>query len=429
MVAIRLLLLLSAAQEDVQKQIDELKQEVQALRQERSESGDLRTHFKNGFTFESGDGAFKGSIGGRIQADLRFFLDGEEPLNPAERRADTVYIRRARLGIRGTFYEEFSFKVEAGFGQGAAGLRDAFVNWRPMKEFAFRAGQMKEPFSMEELTSTRFIDMIEYSLIHRLVPARDLGVAVHGVLFDDVLQYEVGFYGGAGINLRTDENDDKDVAARVVVRPLVHEESMWARGLQFGAAVTHGNQEAPPGDIRTASTNLEWLDYVPTIDADGARTRVGLELAWLVGPFGLKAEYHSMSQRLDAPTLSAETIGYDGFYIIATYWVTGEDETFGRPKVAEPLTDGGPGAWELGLRFSSLDVENDIFGSGFATRPDSTDGIDELVFGVNWWPIQNARVSFNYVHTWLNNPITVGRLGMDRMDSEDAVLMRFQIDF
>ncbi|MGI8853865.1 MAG: porin [Methyloceanibacter sp.] len=52
---------------------------------------------------------------------------------------------------------------------------------------------------------------------------------------------------------------------------------------------------------------------------------------------------------------------YDGWYVEANWFLTGESQTYqkgviGRPKVKNPVFKGGYGAWQLAGRYDVLDL-------------------------------------------------------------------------
>ena len=69
----------------------------------------------------------------------------------------------------------------------------------------------------------------------------------------------------------------------------------------------------------------------------------------------------------------------------------------------------GPGAWELALRYSTIDLDDDVILGG---------ELDVWALGANWHINPNTRVMFNYVAPHLDGVGTAG-----------AFVTRFQIDF
>jgi phosphate-selective porin OprO/OprP len=120
----------------------------------------LKGRFRDGFTFESGDKQHSISVTGRVQADYRSFSENSTNANSA----NTFDVRRAYLGVSGKFYTDWTFDVTADFAQSTSPQLDVgWLNYGRFQGLQARAGQFKMPFSLEELTSSRFIDFQERS--------------------------------------------------------------------------------------------------------------------------------------------------------------------------------------------------------------------------------------------------------------------------
>jgi phosphate-selective porin OprO/OprP len=72
---------------------------------------------------------------------------------------------------------------------------------------------------------------------------------------------------------------------------------------------------------------------------------------------------------------------------------------------------GGRGAWQVAARCSCLDLDDGP----------SSDQVDDVTLGVNWYLSPNARVTLNYIHSW------VDAAGGD--EAADIALLRFQVDW
>lgn len=440
--------------EELERQVRLLMEEVEKLKKERAEAPpakpaekptDVGFEFKDGLKFESADGNFKGHIGGRVIEHARVSLDRPDDTTAGDRRPDGFFVRQARLEMSGLFYKQFEFKVQMDAPTAAAAdggtLQDGYIGWVPMKEFNLRFGQFKEPFSQEEITSTRFIDFVDRSVLNRLVPGRDIGIMVHGNLFEAAcdLHYEVAVFNGSGRAI-FDTDDEKDVAARLQAYPLKSIDSDWTKGLRVGVAGTVGSadQESAYPDYVVPDTTTRWLDVDATVLNKGARERLGFEMAWNIGPVGLRGEYATRSSEVRETTagvIRKDRIRDEAWYAAATWLVTGEAKPMdGRVAPAEPfdVEAGTWGAFELALRYAMSRTDDDIFANGFATgsvgtATDNTDRIDSLTAGFNWYLSRNFRFSFNWVHNWFADDVLFG--AVEREDEEDVMMMRFQIDF
>lgn len=400
--------------------------------------------FRDGLKFKSADDNFTLDLGGRVIVQSRTFT--------SENAGDSTFFNRETyLQAEGTFYKQWGYRVQydiapvaGGFANenGSARLREGWVDWRKYPAFGLKAGLWKEPFSVQQLSSSAFIDLIERSAMDRLTPSYDVGVAAYGKPWDPYLSYEVGVFNGNGYNTR-DNNDDKDVAARIVLKPFGASEDKWAKGLQLGLGFTEGNCEGTFGNISSPSTGTSFLQTAAATQARGGRTRWGGDLVYAVGPFRLMGEYvmSEIELRSRQATLAAQRsqeIKFDSWYVQALYVLTGEEALMARRKPATRfLEEGGWGQWEIALRYGRFDVEDSIFdtvaagGQAIATKTGgtrSTGGLDEYAIGLNWWANPNVRVSLNWVRNEFDDKVGFGT-GVNAIDSEDAVLLRFQLDF
>jgi phosphate-selective porin len=186
-------------------------------------------------------------------------LAGIERVKPFLRSADDNFrflIRRARLNLDGRFYRWIGFRIEAEFTEGV-GLKDAYLDLAFLPEARLRLGQFKVPFSLEELTSSLFIDFVERSIINTLAPMRDRGIMLYGDLMQGAISYYLGGFNGTGEDT-SDNNGDKDLAFRLAFAPFRSSDSFWLKGLQFAGDVTWGNEDSstsPPGQTGARTPN------------------------------------------------------------------------------------------------------------------------------------------------------------------------------
>lgn len=136
----------------------------------------------------------------------------------------------------------------------------------------------------------------------------------------------------------------------------------------------------------------------------------GAEAAMVYGPFSLQGEFmHAATNTLDSMDPS-----FSGFYVMASYFLTGENRAykgglFSRVKPKRNFGAGGPGAWELAARYSRVDLtDGDIEGGE----------LDDVSVGLNWYLNPNTRFMFGYVHA-----------DLDAVGEADMFQMRAQVDF
>lgn len=181
---------------------------------------------------DSGDQKGKGRIPMEVQARL-YGLYSWQNLDDAEAKHG-FSLERARLEFTFTPAKWVEAVVEAALDdvddQGTPDdlLRDAFVDLKPRRWFAVRAGQFKKPFSLMELKSKGKLPVITRGLSNDFLVrdlgygGRDVGVALGGRLKSPLgLEWMLGVFNGAGANrLEDDTSGAKDAAGRLEVEPL-----------------------------------------------------------------------------------------------------------------------------------------------------------------------------------------------------------------
>ena len=268
-------------------------------------------------------------ITGQIQADYRDFV------NAADRTdIDTFLARRARLGIEATMLNYYEFRLLPDFGGASPTITDAYLNIHYWDALQFEAGKFKQPLSYEQLIQDRYVPTMERSMIDQLVPARDEGVMIHGrKLLEDRLDYGVAVSNGE-INGNTDTNNHKDLNGRIAIRPF-NDPERWEvlRRLQFGISGGYGIENEPisPNTLKTPAT-VPWFAFNSTVRADGLRWRLSPEVAYFYHSFGLAAQYYRQEQQLrpsaaGPSSLITEDVPFEGFYVLATCFLTGEERT------------------------------------------------------------------------------------------------------
>ena len=139
----------------------------------------MRAYWKDGLRLDSNDGSFKLKIGGRIQYDT-IFIDESDDLedNLGTNIEDDSEFRRARLYISGKIYDNVEFKAHYDFAGGDADFKDVYMGLLGVPVVGnIRIGHFKEPFGLEELTSSKYITFMERSLANTFAPSRAYSTA------------------------------------------------------------------------------------------------------------------------------------------------------------------------------------------------------------------------------------------------------------
>ena len=404
-----------------------MKERVDALEKKQQEGVSFTN--SNGLKFKSGDGNFEGAIGGRFYFVYRHVF---ERADGGGSLADSFVVDTARIQLDGTFYKDYFYRIEAEFAKnGSFALKDGWIGWKGVDDLAIQFGQMKEPFSQEETCSSRFIDFAERSILNRIVPAHDIGMMGKGALLDKVLEWELGIFNGNSRNASgrnvNDINDEKDITARLRVNPFRTSSNDWIKQLRIGVAYGIGDVDSTAiGDITTGDlSGLTVLDFTGT--EDGLRTRLGLELSWIMGSASVRAEYVIHNQEVISGT-GTDDFDIKGYYVQASYILTGENKPLENrviPKKNFNLREGTWGAWELAIRFAGLDASDGESAGVIAATANQE--VTEFTFGVNWWMTPNVRLMLNFERFSFDEDIP--QAGNDPISDQSIFYTRFQIDF
>jgi phosphate-selective porin OprO/OprP len=402
--------------------------------------------WRDGFYIQSEDENFVLRLTGQMQADFRGYLDNHDTTD-----ITTFLMRRARLGIEATLLKAYEFRLLPDFASTnsstAGQVQDAYINVHYVDWLQVEGGKFKQPFSYEQLIQDRFVPFMERSMIDQLVPQRDVGAMIHGRnLLGNRLDYGVSIFNGEiNNNPTTDQNNNKDLAWRVAVRPFEGEDPIeYLRGLQIGMAGTVGKEaESLSSLVLRTPLQVPWFQFNSTARLDGMRVRYSPEVVYFYGPLGAAAQYFSddmqirpnsvgpgFRELIDLPT--------QGFYVMTTYLLTGEvRREYSAPVVPlrnfDPLHPiGSPGAIELVARVSKLHLNSKVFAPGPSNLSDPlkfSNGATETTVGVNWYLNAWVRLQFNWEHAWFEEPVLLGTNPGGRLKTQDTLATRFQVIF
>ena len=95
--------------------------------------------------------------------------------------ADQFVLRRARIGVKGRLGGIADYEVVTNLVGASTNTVDvAFIDVNKYEPLSLRLGRFKQPFNLEELTSSNNIDFVERSYINQNAPGKKLGAMLHG---------------------------------------------------------------------------------------------------------------------------------------------------------------------------------------------------------------------------------------------------------
>lgn len=261
-------------------------------------------------------------------------------------------------------------------------------------------GKQKAPISMERIMSLAYEPLQERSAAaDAMLPSRSVGAVVNGTALNQRLTWAGGAFNDWLDRGDSFDDNDNQLVGRVTGLPFLSADESNLLHLGFGVRQTDAKL-----DVRYL-TEPE-VDQSPvfadtgTIAADEVFT-YNVEATWRKGPFWLAYEYtHS-----DVGSTDFGDLSFKGQHIAASWALTGEMRPYrkrggvlGPLPVAKSVYQGGWGAWEAALRYSTLDLTDGPIDGG---------QLDIYTAGLNWWLTSYALFNLNYRH------ITLDRFGVE----------------
>lgn len=378
-----------------------------------------RVYWKNGVRFETEDKDFKFRVGGGMQLDAGMIGSSREIQDEfaVDSFESDAHFRRARIYLEGTFYKNFDFKFQYDFADGATGFKDVYIAVKRVPWLQrIQVGHFKEPFSLERLTSSNNITFMERSLQSPFEPARNTGIGIFTKFFKRRMTVAAGAFRivddlGDGFG----SGSPYSLAARVTGLPwfeengkhLLHLGLSYAFDFHNGDEVRFRQRPSTSFGPRLVSTGKFLTNDI---------TLVNPEVAIVVGPFSMQAEYLQTflnQQYIDDPM-------FFGWYVEASYFLTGEHRPYNKTKAAfrrlSPKRNfgwgegSGWGAFQVGARISQLNLNSGDISGG---------RLQDLTLGLNWYLNPVMRVMVNYGYGDRSSP----------SGSENVYQMRVQFAF
>ena len=331
---------------------------------------------------EFNEGKNKIKVGGQVVADTARIDDNGLSNNDSE-------LRRVRLYLKGDINKNFAYEVEYSF-IGNNNWKDLYIKYTGFKNWVVYGGNIKEPFGLEALTSSKYNTFMERGLAD-FYSSRKLGLFAQGYHKNDdnVVTYSLGGFMNSIDDILNDEKDTSSFVGRVTYAKMISKKDIFHVGL----ALSRTNYDLDKIKLSSnAGSKLYDGSFIKTkIKNVDSTTRVGLEVATVLGSFSFQSEYISIS-------LSKTDIDYkfNGWYTQLSYFLTGESRNykaktarFSRVKPIKPMDKDGFGAIEVACRVTQIDLED----------KDKKGGKErDYTLGINWYLKSNLRLMADYTY-------------------------------
>lgn len=264
-----------------------------------------------------------------------------------------------------------------------------FFTYQPTQHVVFTGGQYSPIWGIANSDDTSALNFLELPLPYQpFSPTEGLGGQVQFLY--DPWGFTVSEY-GPRIQYSPPSPEPITETVNIIYSPLHTETKVFAVVLAAWQQPTDGS-------------NLFDFSAIPEIDAHNNGTLIDTGditaknfwvgssgITWQNGPISATGEYeHDYVNRAN----SLGNLNFDGYYLDASYFLTGESRTFnfgysgyvGISKVRHSY-----GAWQLSTQFSYLNLgDRDVQGGEEKNAS----------LGLNWYPVNHVKYQFVYIRSW-----------------------------
>lgn len=337
-------------------------------------------------------------LSGSLMLDLAnvggIYTDGD--------RSDEADVRRARIGLSGDISKRLDAEITLDLDgdDSTVELHDAALRYSHAKNNSLKIGLIKQPFGLENSTSSRKLATMERSMAGGgFAPDRGYGISLSTSPGNHFL--------AIGAFADPDLDDVYDITGRATYAPVKNKQSV----LHFGVNAAYRENKLNRYRIRDSGIVQDGENFFRSGNYNPEQINtLGLEAAWGVNSFSVQTEWFKQTLLLDDTESSNPdfTGGYITFSLVLNQ---------GRRKYKNgefnKVSSGKKGpAVELVASIGELDT----------TFGDRGDQAKEFVIGANYRINDNIRFAGQLQHL-----ATVEAEG--EKDSGNSLLIRIQIDF
>jgi phosphate-selective porin OprO/OprP len=373
-------------------------------------------------------------IGGLLQTEARTFLHDDHKLY-----TNDLVLRRARIDINGTVANDVDFRILPDFGLGATTIQDAWIDVHYHTDaIRLQVGKFKEPVGLELIQYDPEMFFIERSLVTDLVPNRDIGAQLHGVIGRGTLTWNAGVFDGVADGASTDRavGNNKDASGRVLIRPFALTGLPALSEFAIGAGGTTGKKVGTSASTLLPTYNSSGQETVffsylkgpakpDTAIANGRASRATANGYWYFNRLGLFSEYAASWQTVTRDATTA-TLRNNAWQAAGSVALTNDHPSYNGINPRHPFdpAKGHWGAVEILGRYSLLQVDKAAFADKFADSTKSAHQASATAIGINWTWNRAVRYQVNYERTFFRG----GAVGGNR-EPENALLAEAQLVF
>ena len=378
---------------------DDTEQDTQ---EEESDTGvPLDIYWADGLYVDGLWDFFHVKMGGDVQNDTAGFANADsasEALGTSV-EGDVIW-RRARVYARGQVWRHLEFMFRYDFAvNNPPNLKDAYISIvnTPLPTVEFSAGRFRAPLGLDGFTGADDTVFLEKStMTSAFLPSRNTGFLLHGDAPNLRIRWSVGLLQPESNELNLKDTDNLGFSGRFAA--AFHPFKRKSTLLHLGADFWRRNV-SPSIELSSRPESRIAPVFVDTgaIVADHLDIGV-IEAAVQRGPLLIQGEVAGTNVTRDE---GSQSLFFYAFYVQASYFLTGETApyrlergTFRRPRPSREFRgpEGGKGAFEIGARFSRIDLDDKMVTGG---------RLNDFSFAANWHPTFHMKVLSNVIRAKL----------------------------
>ncbi|RLD31316.1 MAG: hypothetical protein DRI83_12620 [Bacteroidetes bacterium] len=394
----------------------------------------------------STDKRFKYWFDNRVYFDGAYYMGENTYQGETHEIGNGVNIRRMRFAMKAILWGHWGAEIDFDFGNNAVDIKDAYIRYIG-NTWQIKAGNFREPFSLETMTTSRYITLMERPYPTEQAPSRHLGIAYK--TFTNHLFFEGGVFSSNIANdLIRDQNKSNgtdagwSVTARLAWAPIKKDKQVLHIGVA-GSYRTPKIQEIgdPTHSFRygeNAETEINRKKYIDTDWVEHCQHKIlfGTELAYAYNNFRIQGEYiiTRIQRDVDLVPEGEDKMKMGGFYVMGSWLINNADYYYnmGDAEFSQiDFKENKKGAWELALRYSYMDANSYKDGSDI---PFIAGGSGEVyTAGVSYYFNYNVKFMLNYAYAnhdrWADGKGKYKTYDMDAEGNDITATGKGGIDF
>jgi phosphate-selective porin OprO/OprP len=368
-----------------------------------------------GIEYSMDDSEYYLRIGGRIFIDVVKYFEDKNDLGDSG-----IGVRNFTIDMNGRFTKDWLYRFSWGgftsggrFNGSGAFIDDAYVSYNGFEQVALVFGQHKEPFGLEQLSSSLVSTFMERGLSNALVPGTNLGASFS--TYHSWWGLTAGIFAEDLSNASDLSNQGYGFTGRIHFNPKHREERVYHLGTSISARDVSGTDSF--FYRRRPESGLTDVRYVDTGDIFNPEHvyRYNIEAAVLTGPLSIQGEY--IGDRNTSGSGFGD-LDFSGWYVFVSWFPTGgnrnyfsKEGIFGYPEISSKY-----GELELAVRYSTLDLTDRVIRGGTEKN---------LTLGINWYISRHTRMMLNYI--FVDNDLFANADGTLKGNDDPHILQfRFQ---